>query len=54
LRFNKRWGPHRIGYHLGIPHSTVGRVLARYKMPRLDCIDQANEVLMLWWLAVSS
>jgi transposase len=28
FRFNKRWGPHRIGYHLGIPHSTVGRVLA--------------------------
>ncbi|MGC0252178.1 IS481 family transposase [Pseudactinotalea sp. Z1748] len=42
LRFNKRWGPHRIGYHLGIARSTVGRVLARYRMPRLECIDQAT------------
>lgn len=42
LRFNRRWGPHRIGYHLGIPRSTVGRVLERYQMPRLDHIDQAT------------
>src|SRR5690606_17716783 len=42
LRFNRRWGPHRISYHLGIPRSTVGRVLARYRMPRLDHIDQAT------------
>mgnify|MGYP001757294983 FL=1 len=42
LRFNRRWGPHRIGYHLRVPRSTVGRVLARYRMPKLDCIDQAT------------
>ncbi len=42
LRFNRRWGPHRISYHLGIPRSTVGRVLERYLMPRLDHIDQAT------------
>ncbi|HGT1948627.1 TPA: helix-turn-helix domain-containing protein, partial [Neisseria gonorrhoeae] len=42
MRFTKRWGPHRIGYHLGIPRSTVGRVLARYRMPKLECIDQAT------------
>ena len=42
LRFNRRWGPHRISYHLGIPRSTVGRVLERYRMPRLDHIDQAT------------
>lgn len=42
LRFNRRWGPHRISYHLGIPRSTVGRVLERYRMPRLDRIDQAT------------
>ena len=42
LRFNRRWGPHRIGYHLGIPRSTVGQVLERYRMPRLDHIDQAT------------
>ena len=32
LRVTRRWGPHRIGYHLGIPRSTVGRVLTRYRM----------------------
>ena len=42
LRFLRRWGPHRIGYHLGIPRSTVGRVLDRYHMPKLACIDQAT------------
>lgn len=42
LRFTRRWGPHRIGYHLGVARSTVGRVLARYNMPALDCIDQAT------------
>lgn len=40
LRVNRRWGPHRIGYHLGIPHSTVGRVLGRYRLPRLDHVDR--------------
>ena len=42
LRFTRRWGPHRIGYHLGIPRSTVGRVLARYAMPLLHHLDQAT------------
>jgi len=42
LRFTRSWGPHRISYHLGIPRSTVGRVLERYRMPRLDHIDQAT------------
>jgi len=42
LRFTRQWGPHRIGYHLGIPRSTVGRVLGRYNMPRLDTVDQAT------------
>ena len=40
LRFNRRWGPHRIGYHLGIPRATVGRVLDRYRMPLLRHLDQ--------------
>lgn len=44
LRFTHRWGPHRIGYHLGIPRSTVGRVFARYRMPALADIDQATEL----------
>lgn len=42
LRFTRRWGPHRISAHLGIPRSTVGRVLHRYQMPQLGCIDQAT------------
>lgn len=42
LRFTRRWGPHRIGYHLGVPRSTVGRVLQRYRMPLLVHLDQAT------------
>jgi transposase InsO family protein len=42
LRFTRRWGPHRIGYHLGIPRSTIGRVLDRYRMPLLAHLDQAT------------
>ena len=42
LRFTRRWGPHRIAYHLGVPRSTVGRVLARYRMPLLAHLDQAT------------
>ena len=42
LRFVRRWGPHRIGYHLGVPRSTVGRVLGRYSMPLLHHVDQAT------------
>jgi transposase InsO family protein len=42
LRYCRRWGPHRISYHLGVPRSTVGHVLARYRMPLLAHIDQAT------------
>jgi len=42
LRVTRRWGPHRIGYHLGVPRSTVGRVLARYRMPLLADVDLAT------------
>ena len=42
LRVTHRWGPHRIGYHLGLARSTVGRVLARYRMPLLVHLDQAT------------
>lgn len=42
LRHTRRWGPHRISYHLGVPRSTVGRVLARYRMPLLAHLDQAT------------
>jgi len=42
LRFTRRWGPHRIGYHLGVNRSTVERVLSRYRMPKLAWVDQAT------------
>ena len=42
LRLNRRWGPHRIAYHLGLARSTVGRILTRYNMPRLTEVDQAT------------
>ncbi|MBH0116138.1 IS481 family transposase [Salinibacterium sp. NG253] len=42
LRFNRRRGPHRIGYHLGINRSTVEKVLVRYRMPKLIYLDQAT------------
>ena len=42
LRFNRRWGPHRIAYHLGLARTTVGRVLTRYNMPLLTEVDQAT------------
>ncbi len=42
LRFTRRWGPHRIAFHLGMARSTVGRVLARYRMPLLRQLDQAT------------
>ena len=34
--------PYRIAYHLGLARPTVGRVLARYSMPRLTEVDQAT------------
>jgi hypothetical protein len=34
--------PHRIASHLHLARSTVGRVLARYGMPKLANIDQAT------------
>jgi transposase InsO family protein len=42
LRFTRQWGPHRIGYHLRINRSTVERVLARFRMPKLAHLDQAT------------
>lgn len=42
LRFTRQWGPHRISYHLGIPRSTIERVLTRYRMPRLAHLDRAT------------
>ena len=45
LRITRRWGPARIGYHLGLRPSTVHKVLTRYRCPRLKWIDPATGVL---------
>ncbi|MFJ6281352.1 IS481 family transposase [Arthrobacter subterraneus] len=42
MRVNRRWGPARIGYYLGIHPSTVHRVLARYGLARLSWLDRAT------------
>lgn len=39
LRVTRRWGPHRIAYHLGLPQSSVSKVLTRYRVPLLGHID---------------
>ena len=44
LRVTRRWGPHHIGYHLGLPRVTVGRVLVRYHLPLLVHVDRATGV----------
>jgi len=42
LRVNRRWGPARIAYRLGLTPSTVGKVLNRYQAPRLAWTDPAT------------
>lgn len=42
LRVNRRWGPARIGYRLGLHPSTVHRVLSRYGLARLAWLDRAT------------
>jgi transposase InsO family protein len=39
LRFTRRRGPHRIGYHLRLPRSTVSKVLNRSRVPLLGHVD---------------
>jgi transposase len=42
VRVNRRWGPARIGYLLGVHPSTVHRVLSRYGLARLAWLDRAT------------
>jgi transposase InsO family protein len=42
LRISRRWGPVRIGYRLGLPSSTVARILERYDCPPLAWTDPAT------------
>jgi transposase InsO family protein len=41
-RRRRRQGPHRLGYHLGMPRSTVYGVLRRHGMSRLGHLDRAS------------
>ena len=42
VRVNRRWGPARIGYLLGIHPSTVHRVLSRYSLAKLTWLDRGT------------
>jgi transposase InsO family protein len=44
LRVARRWGPHRIAYHLGLNVSTVQRILRRYGCLPLRWVDPATGV----------
>ena len=42
IRINRRWGPARIGYLLGMHPSTVHRVLSRFGLAKLSWLDRAT------------
>jgi transposase InsO family protein len=42
LRRDRRWGPHRIGFELGMARSTVYAVLCRQDLNRLEVIDRVT------------
>ncbi|GAB3249393.1 MULTISPECIES: IS481 family transposase [Arthrobacter] len=42
IRVNRRWGPARIAYKLGMHPSTVHRVLSRYGLAKLSWQDRAT------------
>ena len=42
LRVNRRWGPARIGYRLGMHPSTVHKVLSRHGLSKLAWQDRAT------------
>lgn len=42
MRVNRRWGPARIGYLLGLHPSTVHRVLSRYRLAKLTWLDRGT------------
>jgi len=42
VRVLRRWGPTRIAYLLGLNPATVHRVLTRYRLPKLACLDRAT------------
>ncbi|MFE5669967.1 IS481 family transposase [Streptomyces niveus] len=42
VRVQRRWGPARIAYFLGLNPATVHRVLTRYRLARLTHLDRAT------------
>ena len=46
LRRQRRWGPHRISYELGVARSTVYAVLRRAGLHRLDRIDRVTREIV--------
>jgi len=42
LRVNRRWGPARIAYLLGLHPSTVHKVLSRFGLAKLSWLDRAT------------
>ena len=44
LRVSRRWGPHRIGYHLGVPPSTVQGYWQALPLPRLKSTRPSHRV----------
>ena len=44
LRITRRWGPARIGFHLGLNPATVHKILTRYRCPRLAWTDPGSGV----------
>src|SRR3569833_3872704 len=42
VRVLRRWGPARIAGLLGLNRATVHRVLVRYRLNRLACMDRAT------------
>jgi len=45
-RRRRRQGPHRLGYHLAMPRSTIYGVLRRHGMSRLAHLDRASGVVV--------
>jgi transposase InsO family protein len=45
-RRRRRQGPHRLGYHLAMPRSTIYGVLRRHHMSRLDHTDRPSGVVV--------
>jgi transposase InsO family protein len=46
LRLARRWGPHRIGYQLGVARSTVYAVLRRAGLNRLEVLDRPTREIV--------